>query len=204
MKEIKRRKISLKDKASSVMKIIDVPDKEEQKVDFLGSGGTRLNLALSGKALGGWARGRIANIVGDGSSGKSLLALEACFWCFKNIKKATTFNYQKPKKATIIYNNVEGVMDFPLTKMYGKKFVDAVDWIGNQTIEEMGRDYIRRLNDLKKGHSLLYIVDSWDALKSTEGEKRFEESVKKNKELPGSFNLEKQKYAARSTLKVGQ
>ena len=196
MKKIKRRKVSLESKTNSVLKTICEPDKEKQKLDFLGSGGTRLNLALSGNASGGWARGRIGNIVGDGSSGKSLLALELAFWCSKFIKNLTPINFTSPKKINIVYNNVEGVMDFPLSKMYGSKFTKNIEWLNSRTIEEMGRDYIQRLNDLKKGHFLLYIIDSWDALGSAEGEKRFNESVAKNKEIEGSYNLEKQKYAS--------
>jgi len=62
--------------------------KERVRVEFLGSGCTTLNCALSGKGKdGGWARARIINIVGDGSSGKTLLALDLAFWCWKNIKK---------------------------------------------------------------------------------------------------------------------
>jgi len=47
------------------------------RVEFLTTGSTLLNLALSQKGInGGVARGRIVNIVGDGSSGKTLLVLE--------------------------------------------------------------------------------------------------------------------------------
>jgi RecA/RadA recombinase len=57
------------------------------RVEFINSGSTLLNLAASQKGRdGGWARGRIINIVGDGSTGKSLLALEACAQAFYNIQ----------------------------------------------------------------------------------------------------------------------
>lgn len=166
-------------------------------VEFLGSGSTTSNLALSGKGKnGGWARGRIVNIVGDGSSGKTLLALELAFWCFQNIKKIKSQIYPKVKKIQIVYLNAEGVMDFPLDKMYGKDFKKAITWKTNQSIEAMGRDYINRMNNLGKGEFLLYIIDSWDALKSTMDNARFSKSVKEGKEIEGSFNLEKQKYAS--------
>lgn len=167
------------------------------RVEFLSSASTTFNLALSGKGRkGGWARGRVGNIVGDGSSGKTLEALELAFWCFKNIKKIKSKIYPKCKKVIIVYNNCEGVMDFPLEKMFGKEFVDAVEWVCIKTIEAMGRDYIRRLFKLKKGHFLLYIVDSWDALESAKATKRLEDSANSNEEMKNSFALEKQKHSS--------
>ncbi|HUV71873.1 MAG TPA: hypothetical protein VMW25_02600, partial [Clostridia bacterium] len=54
----------------------NVEKKEERPVDFINTGSTCLNLALSNRGKdGGWARGRIDNVVGDGSSGKTLVAL---------------------------------------------------------------------------------------------------------------------------------
>jgi recombination protein RecA len=46
---------------------------EEEIVEFVPSGSTLLDCALGG----GWARGRVCNIVGDKSTGKSLLAVQA-------------------------------------------------------------------------------------------------------------------------------
>ena len=169
----------------------------KERVEFLGSGCTTLNLSLSGKGKdGGWARGRVVNIVGDGSSGKTLLALELAFWCFKFLMTVKSKIFPKVKKLIIVYNNCEGVMDFPLEKMYGKQFVDSVEWICSKTIEDFGRDYMRRLKGLKKGHFLLYFIDSWDAIGTRAGHDRFEKSVEQDKEIEGSFALEKQKYAS--------
>jgi len=170
--------------------------REKKRVEFLSSGCVTLNLALSQKGLnGGWARGRVDNIVGDGSSGKTLLALELAFWCYKNIKKVKSKIFPKVKKLIIVYNNAEGVMDFPLEKMYGKKFVKFITWKNTKNIEKFGRDYVKRLNSLKKGECLIYIVDTWDALGSAAGSKRFEKSITEDKEIDGSYHLEKQKYA---------
>lgn len=169
----------------------------KSRVEFLNSGSTTLNLALSGKGSnGGWARGRVLNIVGDGSSGKTLVALELCFWCFNWVMKIKSLIYPKVKKVIIVYNNCEGVMDFPLEKMYGKKFVDSVIWLCSPNVESMGRDYARRLRTLKKGEFLLYIVDSWDALGSVAADARFEDAIDKDEEMKGSYQLEKQKYAS--------
>ena len=200
MKKIKRR-----NKSSEIAKEVSSSKRVRRRtrVEFLSSGDIRLNLALSGKGIdGGWARGRIDNIVGDGSSGKTLLALEVAFWCFKNIKKIKSQIYPKVKKVIIAYYNAEGVMDFPLEKMYGEDFVKAVSWNplsrnkNPRIAEHIGRDYIERLNNLKKGEFLLGVIDSWDALGSVAGDKRLADSIEKDKEIDGSYHLEKQKYAS--------
>ena len=199
------RKITRRNKSSEIAKevISSKRIKRRTRVEFLSSGSTTLNLALSGKgADGGWARGRIVNIVGDGSSGKTLLALELAFWCFKNIKKIKSKIYSKIKKVSIVYYNTEGVMDFPLESMYGEDFAKTINWnpVGSKKnfriAEHVGRDYIERLNNLKSGEFLLAIIDSWDALGSVAGDQRLEKSIKEDKEIDGSYHLEKQKYAS--------
>jgi recombination protein RecA len=168
---------------------------ENERVEFINTGSTMLNLAASGKARrGGWARGRIINLVGDGSSGKTLLALEACAQAFYNIQKRKSKLFPKVKKVSIVYNNKEGVMDFPIEEMYGEKFVKGIEWICSATCEEFGRDYQRRVKNLKEGEFLLYVVDSLDSLDSSAGIKRVEKSIKQDKDLEGSYGMEKAKY----------
>ena len=169
------------------------------RVEFLNTGSTLLNLAASGKGRkGGWARGRIVNLVGDGSSGKTLLALEACAQSFYYIKEKKSRLFPKVKKVSIVYNNREGVMDFPLEQMYGEEFVQGIEWIQSSTCEEFGRDYQRRVNNLKDGDFLLYVIDSLDALDSSAGRKRVEKSIKTDKDIEGTYGMEKAKYFSSS------
>ena len=170
-----------------------------ERVEFLHSGSHLLNLPLSGKAKGGgWARGHIINIVGDGSSGKTLLALEVCAWALYNIMSFPSKLFAKVKKVTIVYNNKEGVMDFPLEKMYGKGFESGIEWIHSETCEHFGRDFQRRVQAMEKGDFLLYIMDSMDALDSEASIKRIEKSIKSDKEEDGTFGTEKPKYFSKS------
>lgn len=165
----------------------------QDRVDFLSTGSHLLNLAASQKGKGGgWARGRIINIVGDKSSGKSLLSLEACAQMFYNTPSSSI--YPAPKKISIVYNNTEGVMDFPIDKMYGTRFSKEVEWIQTPTCEEFGRDYQRRVQELKKEHCLLYILDSLDATVSKAAQERVGKSIKDDKETKGSYGVEKAKY----------
>lgn len=191
---LKRRVRKLKRRGSSPKQARPARHSVET-VDFIGSGCSTLNLALSGKAKdGGWARARVDNIVGDKSSGKTAVALEACFWYYNNIKKVRSKVFPNVKDFTIVYNNAEGVMDFDIQYMYGPAFYDTVEWIRSPSVEHFGRDYTRRVNDLNHGESLLYIVDTLDFLKSKDALARWETSVKKEEELAGSYDVEKQKY----------
>ena len=177
--------------------------KEERPVDFLHTGSTCLNLALSNRARdGGWARGRIDNVVGDGSSGKSMLALEAAANCFHFMLGTESNNFPKVKKVSIVYNNVEGVMDFPVEAMYGEEFNNGVEWMRTGTIQEFGSDFLKRVRALKDGEFLLYVVDSWDALDSEEELKAFIESIEKEKPQEGSYDLGKQKYGSKRFFKT--
>lgn len=170
----------------------------DDRVEFLHSGSTLVNLAASSKGRkGGWARGRVVNLVGDGSSGKTLLALEACVHAFYQLD-LTPKLFPKVTKVTICYNNVEGAMDFPLVKMYGKKFVKAVEWVQISACEKWGRDYQRRVQALKAGEFLLYIVDSLDALVSNVSKARVDKSIKNDEDEEGAYKVEKAAYLSKS------
>jgi len=187
-----------KDLTKDIKKTIKKDIKKEVPVEFIDSGSTMLNLALSGKGKsGGWARGRIVNIVALGSAGKSLAALEAAALFLKKMKNNVSVNFPKVKTPIVIYNNTETVMDFPVATMYKQKFVDSVIWKNIPTVEETGRDFANLVINLKKGESLLYIIDSWDGLKSEDDLEEFIKAAKSNKKEKSGFNLEKQRYSTR-------
>lgn len=170
-------------------RIIDAP------IEFFPTGSTTLNLTFAGNPYYGWPRSRVINIVGDGSSGKSLSAIEACFQFHKNIYNIKSKIFPNVKKAKTIYNNREGVLDFPLKKMYGSKFVDLLEMRSSKHIENLGTDIHRTLQKQKEGEAILYIADSWDAFPSIAEAKRFEKSVKEDTAIEGSFGGEKNKYS---------
>ena len=193
---LKRREKSKPPKIGIIRTIKRRPPKaSDTTVEFIGSGSTRLNLALSGKGIkGGWARARIGNLVGDKSSGKTAAALEAAFSFYKNIQNVKSKIFSPTTKFSIVYNNAEGVMDFDIQSMYGNQFYKKVEWIRSPNIEHFGRDYSRRVDKLEKGHSLLYILDTLDFLKSYKSIERFKESIDKDEDTKGSYDVEKQKY----------
>lgn len=186
------------EEAKDMMKEAALPV-EESPVEFLHSSSILLNLAASGKGKdGGWARGRIINLVGDGSSGKTLLALELSAYVHHRMLGNESRNFPKVKKVRIIYDNSEGVMDFPIKKMYGESFVDEVEWENSSTVQGWGRNVTRAVQDNKPGEMLLYIIDSLDALTSEEGLARFEEAAKKDKAEDGTYGTEKPAYLSKS------
>lgn len=181
-----------------------------ERVEFLPMGCSNLHLISSGRIIdGGLPRARISNIVGDGSSGKTLIALEflaANYYRFKAGGMVQTPLFPATKRLILIYNNVEGVMDFNVEAMYGTDFYNSVIWISNDTVEAFGADFFKRLMDIKPGDTVIYVVDSWDALDSDEDKKKFEDNIKKvvkgqKPDEAGSYELGKQKYASKRFFK---
>ena len=95
-------------------------------VAFVSSGCHLLNLALGG----GWAENRIANIVGDKSSGKTLLAIEAC----------SNFAI-KHKKGKIRYRECEAAFSNDYARAIGMP-VERVDFGADpiDTVEDLFED----------------------------------------------------------------
>ena len=172
--------------------------KENERIDFLNTGSIVLNLAASQKGRrGGWARGRVINIVGNESSGKSLCNLEMlanAFHTFKKENNLPSYVFPKVKNLIMVYNNVEGIMDFPLESLYGEDFVKAIEWVSSKTCEEFGRDVQRRVDALKQGDCLLYVVDSLDAMVSSAQKERTEKALKTDKDEDAAYGAEKAKY----------
>lgn len=117
------------------------------EIQFFSSGSTLLNLAMGG----GWACKRVFNLVGDRSSGKSLLAFEA----FAN--HARTF-----KDSEMRYVETEARFNPIFASSLG--FPDSVNRpeIPLDTIEDFQDDLNDFLKNLKG--TGLYVLDSLDAL----------------------------------------
>lgn len=118
----------------------------KKNLKFISSGCKTLDLALGG----GWAEGRIANIVGDSSTGKTLLCIEV----------AANFNAKYPK-GRILYREAEAAFDIEYARALGMP-VESVDF-GDQlaTVEDLFEDLTKQC---KRSTPTLYILDSLDAL----------------------------------------
>lgn len=153
-------------------------------VEFLPTGCVLLDLALGG----GWAENRIINIVGDKSSGKTLLAIEA------------TANYAKKyPTAAIIYSEVESAFDPDYAAALGMP-VERITFTEDMfTVEDWYKHLEQIITELK-GERALYILDSLDAL-SDEAEMKVGISdpkmgTAKAKQLSALFRRINQKLAS--------
>lgn len=124
---------------------------------------------------GGYVSGRVINVVGDKSTGKTLLAIEAC------ANFALTF-----AKGLIRYKEAEAAFDKGYAEILGMP-LDRVEFEEDfDTVEELQqdlKDFAERCR--KKRQPGLYIVDSLDAL-SDKAEQKRDMDV-------GSYNLAKPK-----------
>jgi recombination protein RecA len=118
-------------------------------VQFIPSGCKLLDLALGG----GWAEGRISNIVGDKSTGKTLLAIEA----------AANFAL-KHSRGIIKYREAEAAFLHDYAAALGMP-IDRVDFGKDplETVEDLFDDLETTITRARR-QPILYIVDSLDAL----------------------------------------
>ena len=116
---------------------------------FVPSGSKLLDLVLGG----GWARGRVANIVGDKSTGKSLLCIEA----------SANFALVEPY-GKILYRESEKAFDEDYAAALGMP-IDRVDFGKNplETVEDVFDDLSDCIKKYKQ-QPTLYFCDSLDAL----------------------------------------
>jgi recombination protein RecA len=125
------------------------------------SGATLLDLGLGG----GWACGRVANIVGDTSTGKTLLAIEVCA-NFAARYGTRDIRYNETENAfSRVYGESVGLP--PGIAFVGDDASREVDRRGSHTVEEFEADFDRWLKPrISRGRPCLYILDSFDALEA--------------------------------------
>lgn len=130
-------------------------------MDFVSSGCALIDNVIGG----GYVLGRVVNIVGDKSSGKTLMAIEA----FCNFLRAYPEGVAR-------YAEAEAAFDVDYAEALGMPS-DRVEFVGEkegelmETVEDFYEDldaYIDRL----KGRPGIYILDSLDALSDRAEQKR--------------------------------
>jgi protein RecA len=123
---------------------------------------------------GGYVLGRMANIVGDKSTGKTLLAIEAC----------SNFIRSYPK-GKIRYAEAEAAFDKKYAEALGMPVASVTFEKNIFTIEDFFESIEKVCKESSLAKPILYVLDSLDAL-SDRGEK--------DRDIgEGSYNLTKQK-----------
>lgn len=147
--EIKKREVASKPEKTGLYFV----QTKKENLEFIPSGCFLLDCVIGG----GWPLGRMSNIVGDASTGKSLLAIEAC----------ANFHHTYPK-GKIIYFEAEAAFDEDYAEALGMpiKSIDFIsDSITDHTVEAWFEHLDLTIKELSKSKEpCLYIIDSLDAL----------------------------------------
>lgn len=179
--KLKRKDKKLADEIKQTAKKRIKP-REKEKLDpdhLIPTSSTLLNCACSDCPTGGYGIGKIVNLIGDSSSGKSLLALS----CFAEMSMDSRFD-----DYDFLYDDVEAALEFNLDYLFGTDVSDRIDTtVLSDTVQDFYGNITRAI---KKGKPFIYILDSLDALTSIEEQDRAETYAEK-KEVKGSYKMEK-------------
>ena len=161
------------------------------------TGNTLLNLALSDSIEGGYGTGKLVNLIGDSSSGKTILALTMLAECNINPK----FN-----NYDFIFDDAETSLEIDIPSLFGSKLEKRIKFKRSKTIEDF---YGAVYNQIQSETPFLYVLDSFDALTSRDELKRAnefgkqeakrsdeDEDVEVSDKQKGSYKMEKPKMAS--------
>lgn len=165
--------------------------------ELLPTGSTILNCILADNPYGGWRKGTIANLIGDSSAGKSILA----FTTFAAINQIGHDEYR------FIYDDAECAKDsFNADKLFGKSTMERIespriDSEGEPVYSDTIEDFHMHVKDaIDAKEPFIYILDSFDSLDAEDDEKKIEVALKAkrkgNKDVPGSYGTAKPKKSS--------
>ena len=157
-----------------------VPDESGYKGLLIPSGSKMLNLACSDNIDGAFATGKIINIIGDSSSGKTLLALSMLSE-IANMKEFDDYE--------IIFDDAENALTFNIKQLFGDNLDERMRVnIKSNTIEDLYGNILRTISEEKP---FIYVLDSLDSISADAEIKRSEEYENDKGTKSGSFKTEK-------------
>ena len=169
---------------------------------LLSTGSTMLNLACTGRPLGGLIKGKYYLFVGDSASGKTILVLTIL---------AEAANNPHFDNYRLIFDDIEGGALFDMAKFYGRKMASRlepprVDKDGAAVYSESVEDVYYNIDNAhqqwkKDGRPFIYFVDSMDSLMTGDDEEHFTKKKKAHEagtQAKGSFGAAKPKLNSRS------
>lgn len=197
---MRRRGIELvsKEVADKVAKVsmseVDLP---RNPVGYFPSGSTLLNLALSETPNSGWAKGTIANVVGDKHTGKSILQMTAL------AEMAHTDRFPQYR---LIYDDAEAAVMFDMRKLFGDLAdrieppldPDKHDFPYSDTVESLQANVYQALD---AGRPFVYVLDSLDGLTAKDEVTRVHKAAELH--LKGK-SPDKGSYGTERARKVGE
>lgn len=185
---------------------------ECQVTRFFSTGSTLLNLAMTDKPFHGWPCGRMSNIIGDSSAGKSFLVLTGL---------AEAAHNPEFDDYLLVYDDVEFANTFNIRALFGQKTADRLQaprYVDGQprnsrTVEDWYANVMRLLD---AGQPFIYVCDSVDALTSASSIARSMEYVKEQDkndasdesgvaiapEVKGSYKTDKPKLLSEALANI--
>ena len=130
-------------------------------------------------AGGGAPFGRIVNLIGDNSVGKSLIATEI-------VNQARN---KWGKDFVWCYDDAEAGYSFDSKTIWGFDVIDE-SFTPSDTIEDFSLNVEKFLSKIKPGQKAIYVLDSFDALTSAQEQGEFSDkmdAIEKGKKIPGTY-----------------
>lgn len=151
------------------------------KREGVSSGATLLNCCLTDDPFVGLVDGKVVNVIGDSSSGKTLLMLTAM---------AEMCRDPRFDEYDLILDDAEDALAFDVGQLFGSRLAARLNTeFRSATIEEFYGHIKSRLKDKKP---FIYVLDSLDALSCNE-EQEHAEKYAEGKEVGGSYKMGKAK-----------
>jgi len=159
--------------------------KTKKEYKFAPSSGSTFSLACSDKAFNGFPLGRMVNIVGDSSSGKSFVALT---------ELAEVARVKDYDDYSLIYDDVEAASSFDMDSLFGEKVKSRITMNkSSDTVEDFFYAILKLLNE---GKPFIYVLDSLDALGTDKEIQKTEDTLEaraKGKNVSGDYGMQKPK-----------
>lgn len=164
--------------------------------DFISSGSTLLNLAMTDHPFCAWQLGKMANLIGDSSSGKTFIVLTT-------FAEAAVNKHMKNHR--LVFDDVENANEFNMEYLFGENLAERIeapaeteegDNLPSDTIEDF-HDNI--LTNIENKQPCIYALDSFDALDAEADQDKVEEFRKarrKGTEAKGTYGMAKPKKAS--------
>jgi RecA/RadA recombinase len=163
---------------------------------YFSTGSGLLDLVVGGGQGYGYPSGKICNIVGDKSSGKTFLACEIVAAAFHAFGERLRWQY----------DDAESGFTFNTKELYGFEIMpaDEKERIKSRTVEEFDYNYNKFLSSLKKDQLGIYILDSLDGLSSRDNKERAkkrQKAIEDGTKLKGSYQMEAAKFLSQDFFK---
>ena len=188
-------KISKADKMRAQIKRKHKKETKQSNNIWIPGGPILFNLSCSDHWQGAYKPGTMANIIGDSSSGKSILVLSGL---------AAVANMSKFNDYRLIYDDAEFADSFDHDHLFGPNFVERIEYPGGSpdtcstTIEQF---YDHMIDAFDDGSPFIYVMDSFDAIDADAEIKKELENREHRKagnlsKIKGSFQATKQKKSS--------